>query len=189
MWVYTHPEAVEALIDFYTRKAIEIGKWAIDEGADAIQLCVDYGHKTEPWLSPEMFRRFVKPALKQHCDAFKSKGAFVVLHSDGYTVPILPDMVDAGISAYQGIDVTAGMSLKYVKEHYGDRICLVGNVDPRILEFGNADDIFQEVNRCIRDGSPDGGYILSASASVCSNTNVENFLLMLELTKKLGTYS
>ncbi|MEM2088259.1 MAG: uroporphyrinogen decarboxylase family protein [Thermoproteota archaeon] len=189
VWVYTHPEAVEALIDFNTKHAIEVGKWAIDEGADAIQLCVDYGHKTGPWLSPEMFRRFVKPALKRHCDAFKSKGAFVVLHSDGNTTPILQDMVDAGISAYQCIDVTAGMSLKHVKERYGDRICLVGNVDPRILEFGSAGDVYQEVNRCIRDGAPGGGYVLSASASVCSNTNAENFLFMLELAKRLGAYS
>jgi uroporphyrinogen-III decarboxylase len=31
VWVYTHPEAVEALIDFNTKHAIEVGKWAIDE--------------------------------------------------------------------------------------------------------------------------------------------------------------
>jgi len=33
--------------------------------------------------------------------SFKRKAAFVVLHSDGYIMPILPDIVDAGVDAYQ----------------------------------------------------------------------------------------
>ncbi|MEM2931146.1 MAG: uroporphyrinogen decarboxylase family protein, partial [Thermoproteota archaeon] len=134
IWVYRRPDAVETLINYHTKVALEYGKYAIDEGADAIQLCVDYGNKNGPWLSPPMFRRFVKPALEMHVNEFRRKGAFVVVHSDGYIMPLLADMVDAGINAYQGIDVIAGMDLKEVKEKYGDKICLVGNVDPRIIE-------------------------------------------------------
>ena len=48
VWVYKRPDAVEALIDYYTRIAIAYGECAIDEGADAIQLCVDYGNKNGP---------------------------------------------------------------------------------------------------------------------------------------------
>ncbi|MBS7635096.1 hypothetical protein KEJ34_06370 [Candidatus Bathyarchaeota archaeon] len=109
-------------------------------------MCVDYGNKLGPWFSPEMFRKFIKPALKKQCDAFKRKGAFAVLHSDGNIAPTL-NVVEAGINAYQGIDVIASMSLKNVKENYGDRICLVGNVDPRILEFGKPKDVAMEVER------------------------------------------
>ncbi|MEM2850075.1 MAG: uroporphyrinogen decarboxylase family protein, partial [Candidatus Bathyarchaeia archaeon] len=177
----------EALIDLNTKYALEVGRWAIDEGADAIQMCVDYGHKLGPWLSPEMFRRFVKPALKKQCDAFKRRGAFAVLHSDGNITSILSDVVDAGINTYQGIDVTAGMSLKWVKQNYGDRICLVGNVDPRVLEFGKSEDVIAEVERCIREGG-DRGYVLSASANISINTNAENFLLMVDYAKKRGAY-
>lgn len=188
IWMYKRPDAVETLIDFHTKYALEIGKWAIDEGADAIQMCVDYGNKIGPWFSPEMFRRFIKPALKRQCDSFKRRGAFAVLHSDGNITAILSDVVDAGINAYQGIDVTAGMSLKHVKEAYGDRICLVGNVDPRILEFGKSEDVIAEVERCIREGG-DRGYILSASANISINTNAENFLLMIDYAKKHGVYT
>ncbi|MGB9718008.1 MAG: uroporphyrinogen decarboxylase family protein, partial [Thermoproteota archaeon] len=105
VWAYRRPDAVEALINYHTKIAIEYGKHAIDEGADAIQLCVDYGNKNGPWLSPPMFRRFVKPALERHVNEFRRKGAFVVVHSDGYIMPLLGDMVDAGINAYQGIDI------------------------------------------------------------------------------------
>jgi len=188
IWVYTRPDVVEAIIDYNTRIAIEWGKGAIDEGADAIQLCVDYGTKNGPWLSPEMFRKFVKPALKRHVDAFRKKGAFVVLHSDGYIMQILEDVVDAGVNAYQGIDVVAGMDLREVKERFGDKICLVGNVDPRIIEYGTKEDVAREVDRCLRDGARGGGYILSTSANVSTETNVENFVFMLEYAKKRGVY-
>jgi len=188
VWVYKRPDVVEALIDYYTRIAIAYGEYAIDEGADAIQLCVDYGNKNGPWLSPRMFRRFVKPALARHVNAFKRKGAFVVLHSDGNIAPLLPDIVDAGVDAYQGIDVMAGMSLAEVKRKYGDKLCLVGNVDPRVIEFGTLEDVEREVDRCLREGGKEG-YVLSASANISANTNARNFIHMIEYAKKRGVFS
>jgi len=188
VWVYKRPDVVEALIDYYTRIAIAYGEYAIDEGADAIQLCVDYGNKNGPWLSPQMFEKFVKPALARHVNAFKRKGAFVVLHSDGNIAPLLPHVVDAGVDAYQGIDVMAGMSLAEVKRKYGDRLCLVGNVDPRVIEFGTLDDVEREVDRCLREGGREG-YVLSASANVSANTNARNFIYMIEYAKRKGIFS
>ena len=185
VWTYKRPDVVEALIGYYTRIAIEYGKAAIDEGADAIQLCVDYGNKNGPWLPPALFRRFVKPALRQHADAFKRRGAFVVMHSDGNIMPLLPDIVDAGVDAYQGIDVTAGMSLREVKERFGDKLCLVGNVDPRVIEFGTFEDVEREVDRCLEEGGKEG-YILSASANISVNTNAANFVHMVEYAKRRG---
>ncbi len=187
VWVYKRPDVVEALIDYFTRAAIEVGRWAIDEGADAVQMCVDYGNKNGPWLSPQMFRRFVKPALVRHVEAFHRKGAYVVLHSDGNIMPLLRDVVDAGVDAYQGIDVMAGMSLREVKELYGDELCLVGNVDPRVIEFGTLEDVEREVERCLREGGREG-YVLSVSANVSANTNAANFVHMIETAKRKGLY-
>ncbi|NHV98996.1 MAG: hypothetical protein HA496_05020 [Thaumarchaeota archaeon] len=183
IWVYRRPDAVEALINHNTDVAIEYGKWAIDEGADAIQLCVDYGNQNGPWMSIEMFRKFVKPALRREVNAFKRKGAFVVLHSDGYIMPILPDIVDTGVDAYQCIDVIAGMRMWEVKEKFGDKICLVGNVDPRIIEYGTKRDVEKEVERCLREGGREG-YILSASASCALNNNAENYIYMINYVKR-----
>jgi len=187
-WMYTRPDVVEALIGAYTSQAIKIGRAAIDEGADAILMCVDYGHATGPWMSPAKFRSFVKPALMRQIDAFNRKGAFAILHSDGNIAAILRDVVDAGIDAYQGIDVMAGMDLKAVKEEYGGRTCLIGNVNPRIIEFGTKEEVKREVLRCIEDGAHDGGYILSASANISNNSNADNFLCMLDYARKIGRY-
>ncbi|RLE78793.1 MAG: hypothetical protein DRJ51_08915, partial [Thermoprotei archaeon] len=90
--------------------------------------------------------------------------------------------------AYQGIDIMAGMDLEEVKAKYGDRICLVGNVDPRVIEFGSKEDVKREVDRCLSQAGPGGGYILSASANISANTNFENFIQMLVYAKKKGRY-
>jgi len=67
-------------------------------------MCVDNGYSQGPWMSPQHFRKFVKPAPRRQCEAFMKRSAFALLHSDGDIDSILPDVVDTGIQAYQGID-------------------------------------------------------------------------------------
>jgi uroporphyrinogen decarboxylase len=98
-------------------------------------------------------------------------------------MPILPDIVDTGVDAYQCIDVIAGMRMWEVKEKFGDKICLVGNVDPRIIEYGTKRDVEKEVERCLREGGREG-YILSASASCALNNNAENYIYMINYVKR-----
>ena len=187
-WMYTRPDLVKALINHYTDRAIEIGEAAIDEGADGILMCVDYGYSEGPWMSARHFREFVKPALKRQVKAFKKRGAFALLHSDGNIDPLLPDVVDAEIDACQGIDYQANMDLERVKRDFGEKNCLMGNVSLRVLEDGSEEDVVNDVLRCIRTAAPGGGYVLSASANVSVGTNVRNFLLMIETTRKYSKY-
>ena len=188
LWVKRRPEVVDALLNMHTTQAIQLGEGAIEAGADAILMCVDYGMAERPWMSPQMFRRFVKPALARQTSAFASKGAYPILHSDGNIMSLLPDIVDAGVRAYQGIDVMAGMDIKRVKQSFGDRLCLIGNVDPRVIEFGTRADVEREVRRCLESAAVGGGFVLSVSANVSANSNVGNFIHMLEFVRKIGTY-
>jgi hypothetical protein len=188
LWMRTRPEVVDAVLDKHTTYAIRLGEDAIEAGADAILMCVDYGLKDGPWMSPEMFRRFIKPALARQASAFSAKGAYPILHSDGNIMSLLPDIVDSGVRAYQGIDVMAGMDLGKVKQSFGDRLCLIGNVDPRVIEFGTWADVEKEVRRCLKDAAAGGGFVLSASANVSANSNTSNFVHMLEYAKETGRY-
>lgn len=187
-WMRTKPSLVRKIIDHYTDIAISYGKAALDFGADAIMMCVDYGYSRGPWMSPKDFRTFIKTALRRQVLAFKGKGGFAILHSDGNINAILDDIVDAGIDAYQGIDIIAGMDLKSVKERFGDRICLIGNFNPKIIDYGSKKEVYDEVLRCLRDGAPGGGYIFSTSANLSSSFNGENFIFMLKVLKEKYYY-
>lgn len=188
LWMRTRPEVVNALIGMHTKHAVLLGEAAVEAGADGILMCVDYGLGDRPWMSPEMFRRFVKPALRKQVEAFRRREAYPMLHSDGNIMSLLPDIVDAGVRAYQGIDVMAGMDLRKVKQAFGDKLCLIGNVDPRVIEFGTEEDVEREVRRCLESAAVGGGFMLSVSANVSANSNVDNFIHMLEFARKTGSY-
>jgi hypothetical protein len=48
---------------------------------------------------PEMWREYFKPVYKQYCDMAKTYRKFIIMHSDGFIVDIIPDMIELGICA------------------------------------------------------------------------------------------
>lgn len=140
-------------------------------------------------MSLEHFRYFVLPQLKKAVDAFKKRGAFLVKHTDGYCYPFLEDMVKTGIDALHSVDPTAGMDTELLKEEYGDRICLCGNIDcAHTLVRKSPSSVAEEVKRCINDASPGGGHILCSSNTIHSGVRVENYLTMVKEGRRRGVY-
>lgn len=65
----------------------------------------------------------------------------------------------------------------------------MGNVDcAQILQCGSPEEVAEETKRCLREGAPGGGYILSSSNSIHSKIPARNFLVMLGTARKFGRY-
>jgi uroporphyrinogen decarboxylase len=81
------------------------------------------------------------------------------------------------------------MDINDVKTKYGDKICILGNVDCRyILLFGSDDDVRKDVRRCIDAAGEGGGYILASSNSLHANVKIDNIYTMVDETRKYGKY-
>ena len=81
----------------------------------------------------------------------------------------------------------AGMDLKHLKEEYGDKLCLIGNIDvSQLLPYGTTDEVFTAVKKCITDAAEGGGYMLGACTDITNSCKLENVLAMIEATKKYG---
>lgn len=187
-WYYSHPDVVERMHGFMADIVIERAKAAIDNGADGIISCEDFGYSTGPWMSPQHFRRFILPGLKRVADAIKKKGSFYIVHSDGNNEPLLEMIAEAGVDGYQSIDILGGMDLVDVKRRIGEKVCLVGNVDLRIIEKGSSEDIRKDVERCIGSAAGGGGYILCSSGAILESSP-ENLITMISHARKIGKYS
>ncbi|MGA2987668.1 MAG: uroporphyrinogen decarboxylase family protein [Terriglobia bacterium] len=87
------------------------------------------GYSAQGLLRPQQFKAIYKPGLKKIIDCIKANHLPVFLHCCGRVYDYLDDLVEIGIDAYHPIQRTAGMDLATVKKKYGDRICLVGNID------------------------------------------------------------
>ncbi len=81
------------------------------------------------------------------------------------------------------------MDIRVVKERYGDKLFLIGNVDcSYTLSLGSVLEVEKETTEVIRKASPGGGHILSSSNSIHNAVKVENFLAMIKTARKYGRY-
>ena len=162
---------------------------AVEAGADAILLGDDWAFNTGPFMSPESFRKFILPYFERMVRKCKEAGAYVVKHSDGDIRPLLDMVVGAGIDGINPIEPVAGMNLGEVKEEYGKRVCVLGNIDcGYTLSEAPVSQVVREVKEAIRQAGPGGGYVLMSSNSIHSSVRPENLRAMVETTREFGRY-
>jgi uroporphyrinogen decarboxylase len=184
-----HPDLLRELVQISVTYNSALVKRAVELGADAIFLTDDYSDNRGPMMSPKHFRQFLLPGFKQTIDTIHEAGVPAIKHTDGNIWPILDDMVNAGIDCIDPLDPLGGMSIGDVKEKYGSRLCLKGNVNiGGALSLGTPDEVRTETLACIQAGKPGGGYILSTSNSLMSCIKPENYMAMLETLREHGEY-
>ncbi|MHC4123627.1 MAG: uroporphyrinogen decarboxylase family protein [Planctomycetota bacterium] len=168
---------------------IRILQRAARAGADTILVADDYCANKGPLMSPEMFREFILPHLKRAVDVVHAEGAKCIKHCDGYVWPILEDMINAGIDCINPLEPVANMDMAEVKEKYGDRICMMGNIDcSELLCHASTTEVEEAVRECIRKGAKGGGLIVSSSNSIHSGVKLENYTAMIKAVHKYGKY-
>jgi uroporphyrinogen-III decarboxylase len=170
------------------RACTEWIKMMLDAGLDAFIVSDDYADAHGPFLGPSLFRDFELPFLRATVNAIRRRGIPVLKHSDGNLYPIIEDLIGTGIAGLHPIEPGI-MDIAEVKRRYGDRICVMGNVDCRyILPYGSEAQVVEEVRRVIDMASVGGGHILTSSNSLHSNVKVENVFIMAREARKYGRY-
>ena len=80
------------------------------------------------------------------------------------------------------------MDMVKVKGEYGDKLCVMGNVDLVLLGRGTPEEVELECKDMIQKAGQGGGYLLSASGCLSKDTPLENLDAMVSAAKKYGTY-
>ena len=149
----------------------------------------EYAWRRGPVMSPAQFREFVYPYLEELVQHIHECGAYVVKHSDGNLWPLLDMIVDTGIDGINPLEPIADMDIGEVKAAYGERVCVIGNIDcGDLLCRGSTDQVRAAVKECMAKASPGGGHILSSSNSVQSGANPDNVAAMAEACREYGRY-
>lgn len=178
-----------SVLDMVAEVNQEVIRRAIRAGADVVVLGDDYAGNAGPLMSPQLFRDFLLPHLQKTVDIIHAEGAYCIKHSDGNIWSLIGMLVNTGADGLNPIEPTAGMDMADVKSAYGDRICLIGNIDCRdLLCHGSIADVKLAVRDCIRAGGDGGGFMLSSSNSIHSSVRPENFKAMIEAAREYGNY-
>ena len=184
-----NPDLVDRVNEIVLNYNLRSIKNQIELGADALAITGDFAMTKGPMVSPKFTARFLTPALKKQVDLGHTLGVPVFKHSDGDLRKIMDLIVDTGIDGLHPIDPMAGMDLAEVKKEYGDRLCLMGNVNcGSTLSWKSVEDVRQEVRECIKKAGRGGGYICMSSNSIHSGVRPENYAAMIEAIKEFGTY-
>ncbi len=67
----------------------------LTQDIDGIYFADDWGTQTALMISPDMWREVFLPAYRSQFAPVREAGKHVFFHTDGYTLQILPDLVDA----------------------------------------------------------------------------------------------
>ncbi len=184
MEYHLNPELVRAAIQYNVSKQNYLDKYYLREGLDAAFIEQDFADSNGPLLSPDMFRDFCFPAMKERVGNIKKYMDNVFIHVCGNTWKLLDMFIEANIDCYQSLQ-SGIMGIKKLQKEYGDKLCFWGGVAVENLVSGNKEDVRQDVRYAMKHGSPDCGFILGPSHSIAYGTKYDNFMAMLDEYDKL----
>jgi uroporphyrinogen decarboxylase len=158
-------------------------------GVDILLTADDYAGGTGPLVSPNHFREFILPYLRESVDIAHQNGLPFIKHTDGNLWKILDMIVDTGIDGLHPNEPMAGMDIGEVKARYGDKVAVLGNVDcAMVLPYGSRDEVIEAVKETIAKASEGGGHILSSSNSIHPAVKASNFTTMVTAAREYGKY-
>ena len=182
--LYDKRELVERVLDIYFDWMVVVAERISQIGFDFFMTTDDFAFKTGMLFSPQVFEELMVPRYRKVLEKVTIPW---VLHSDGDIMEAVPMLLDLGVAGLHPNEKGA-IDIRAMKRNYGDRVCLLGNVDLNILGRGSPEEVDREVYELIRDVGPGGGYILTSGNSLASYLKPECVLAMSTALKKYGHY-
>jgi uroporphyrinogen decarboxylase len=182
------PGLVTTVLGRYADWSVAVIRHLRDVGVDYVWTFDDMAYKAGPMFSPRVLREIFMPHLRRVADAIKREGFPWIFHSDGDLMRILDDLMTLGFDGLHPIE-PGPMDIEALKQDYGDRLCLIGNIDLHYtLTRGTPAEVEDEVRRRIKIVGQRGGYMISSANSITFYCKVENVWAMADAIRKYGGY-
>ena len=160
---------------------------AVGQYVQMVEVGDDLGTQQSLLLSPEAYRKLIKPAQKELYRLIREKAprAALFYHSCGALFPIIPDLIEVGVNVLNPVQVSAGgMVPQNLKDCYGKDITFHGAVQKMECPL---DELVAEVKERIDVFGPKGGYVF-ASCNHMIDVKSENIIAMFETAREYGRY-
>lgn len=165
---------------------VQIDK-ALSYDIDALYFGDDWGQQHGLIMGYELWKEFILPQLKRMYKRVADAGKFVMIHSCGDVDELFPDLIEAGVNCFNPFQPEV-MDIELLMEQYRSRLSFHGGLSiQKILPFGSRQDVITETDRLIEMGRS-GGFILSPSHSVESDTPFENILAFIQVAHSQSGY-
>lgn len=157
---------------------------AVQYDIDGFYFGDDYGQQTGLLISPDMWRRFIKPGLTKMFEKVKSANKVVALHCCGKIDAILGDLIDIGLDIYQTVQPEV-YDLKKLKKEFGNHLTFWGAISTQqTLPFVKPEELKRIVRETIEIMGQGGGYIAAPTHRVPGDVPAENIAALIEVLKE-----
>ena len=167
LMLYDAPDLVRAIFD-------RVGGILVDyyencaqyDTVGILMINDDWGFNTQTMLSVADMRRYVFPWHKKMVEVAHRHGKFAVLHSCGYMVDIMEDIIEDmkfdGRHSYEDNIVPVEEAYR----RWGGRIAILGGLDVDFLIRSSDEEIVDRAKKMLALAEEKGGYALGSGNSI-----------------------
>jgi len=186
--LYDDPKFIDYLLDLFLEHQLKVMK-AVCEHKDVkfIQIDDDIAFGSGLFVNKEKFLELYINRMKTLLKPANENDILIAYHTDGKLDDILPIFLELGINAVHPVEPMSNDIYK-IKDEYGNKICLCGNIDLVLLTNGKLKDIREDVIRHLDYLKKGGGYVCGTSSSLYDGIPPENYGELVRTVHEYGYY-
>lgn len=194
IWAITEPDHfMHTLEELHRRNMCNLKNMLECQPVDLYRI---YGpeYATPPYLSPKHFERYVARYLGEMVDLIHGYGKKVRIHSHGRIGQVLDLMRETGADGLDPCEEPpdGDISLAEIKRKVGNRMCIFGNLELKLLENGSEVEVRNAVQKCMASAKEGGRFVIMPTASPIniplSPKTAQNYRIFIEEALRLGKY-
>jgi hypothetical protein len=180
LWLYPHQDLLDKLLERSFERSLHVIDMIPAYPAPPFGIFIgdDMAFRNGPLVNPRFLEKSYFPRLAKVVEAAKSKGMYVMFHTDGDLSLLIDGLAGTGIDILNPLEKIPQFFVKEIHKRCPSLI-LSGAIDvSHVLPLGTPDDVKREVRQVIEDS--EGRVMIGASSIVTNNIPLENYLAMRE---------
>jgi hypothetical protein len=189
-WIGLYPDEVGRFTERINEFAVEVTKaqmMAAGGLLDGMVIWGDVAYTRGMFFSPRYWRKHFKPGVAEIIKMCHDSGLPVIYHGCGQATPILEDLIEIGLDAYNPLEAKAGLDVVDLRRKLGHRLAFCGNMDVISWASDSKEELKQAVLTKL-NAAKGGGYIFQSDHSVPGNVSGESYDYVVKLVRQYGTY-
>ncbi|MAG37269.1 MAG: hypothetical protein CL878_13630 [Dehalococcoidia bacterium] len=187
------PEVAQAIFrriaDFYA----EYSRRTLEAAAGDVDIFFtgdDFGTQDNTFISPAMWRQFLREGFTRFITIGHELGCQVAHHTCGSVRALLPDLVECGLDILNPVQPeVAGMDYQEIKAAFGDRLVFHGGISiQQTMPYGTPEEVRDEVKDRKEVLGPGGGYVFCTAHNIQPDTPLRNIEALFAACRDLGRY-
>ncbi len=159
----TESDRATVLLDKITEYSCKTASMMAHTKHDIIALGDDVGMQSTLMMSPEIWRKWLKPRLAKVINSIRNinPDTLIFYHSCGFIEPLIPELIEIGVNILNPVQPES-MDFAKIHQEYGKDLSFWGGVGTQTtFPFGTPEDVRQRVQELAELGKDRGGIVIA----------------------------